>query len=296
MSITTIIIGCGYVGLRVAMAERARGNAVLAVTRNADQIERLRQAGIDARAADLDRPESLSGLPLAGAVVYYFAPPPAEGHSDPRLAAFLNAIEADANPRAVVLISTTGVYGDCAGDWVTEDRAPAPKADRALRRRDAEQSLADWAGDRGVRAVVLRVPGIYGPGRLPRARLERGEPVLIESASPWSNRVHVDDLVQACLAAATRQDAVGVFNVSDGHPTTMTDYFNHAADALKLPRPPQIDPQAAVTKLSGGMLSYLAESKRIDNTRMRTILGVTPRYQNLTEGLAASVAAEDADG
>lgn len=289
-----IIIGCGYVGERVAGAERDRGREVLAVSRNPERIQLLREAGVEALAADLDQPSSLPELPLAGAIVYYFAPPPPTGREDPRLGAFLGRLDARHTPEVLVLISTTGVYGDCGGDWVDESRPPAPVAERARRRWHAEQQLTAKAQALSMRHVVLRVPGIYGPGRLPRARLQRGEPVLAEAAAPWSNRVHVDDLVRACLAAAARADACGVYNVTDGHPTTMTDYFNRAADALGLARPPQIDPHTAASELSAGMLSYLAESKRIDNRRMRTGLGVTPRYEDLDEGLAASVAAERA--
>ena len=292
----TIIIGCGYVGERVAHAEMQRGAQVLAVTRNPERVAALQRRGIAALAGDLDRIETFAKLPSNDALVYYFAPPPSAGRTDPRMAAFLERLRQTGTPAATVLISTTGVYGDCGGAWVTEARQPAPVADRALRRWDAEQQLTTWAGDQGMRIVILRVPGIYGPGRLPRARLQRGDPVLIESASPWSNRVHVDDLVRACLAAGASSDVRGVFNISDGHPTTMTDYFNRAADALGLPRPPQIDPQTAKSALSAGMLSYLAESKRIDNRAMREQLGVVPRYQNLDEGLIASLREESTGG
>lgn len=290
-----LIVGCGYVGGRVAHAERARDCKVTALTRNPDTVQSLQRTGVDARRFDLDRPDSTVLPDIHDARVYYFAPPPAQGARDPRIAGFLDLLEGHGRPRAVVLISTTGVYGDCGGDWITEARPPAPTAERALRRWDAEQCLTRWAQLHGVRAAILRVPGIYGPHRLPRARLQRGEPVLAETASPWSNRVHVDDLVRACLAAGSRADASGVFNITDGTPTTMTDYFNCAADTLGLPRPNQIDPQAARTQLSAGMLSYLAESKRIDNRRMREVLGVTPRYGDLRDGLAASVQAERED-
>jgi nucleoside-diphosphate-sugar epimerase len=142
--------------------------------------------------------------------------------------------------------------------------------------------------------VILRVPGIYGPGRLPRERLTRGLPVLREDESPWSNRVHVDDLARACLAAARRGRPGGVYNISDGHPSTMTDYFNRVADASGLPRPPQITAAEARTRMSEGMQSYLAESKRLDNRRMREELGVEPQYPDLARGLAACIAAEAA--
>ncbi len=292
----TVIIGCGYVGERVARAALERGEPVTAVTRSSERAAALQGAGIATRLGDLDQPLSLETLPLAGALVYYFAPPPASGDRDPRLAGFLDVADTVGVPAAVVLVSTTGVYGDCAGQWVDESRPPAPKADRARRRWDAEQRLRTWADARGVRAVILRVAGIYGPGRLPRARLQRREPVLAAKLSPWSNRVHVDDLVCACIAAGNRDDAHGVYNVADGHPSTMTDYFNQVADALGLSRPPQIDATAAETELSEGMRSYLAESKRIDIRRMREDLGIEPRYRNLAEGLDASLGAESVDG
>lgn len=295
MTKSIIIVGCGYVGERVARAERARGNAVLALTRNLQQVAALQGAGISACTADLDDPSSLTDLPLAGALVYYFVPPPSAGTMDPRMYTFLELARQTEAPAAVVLISTTGVYGNCNGEWVSETRAPAPKAARAMRRLDAERQLDAWGEAHDVRTVILRVPGIYGPGRLPRARLQRREPVLAEAAAPWSNRIHVDDLVRACLAAA-RPDISGVFNVSDGSPTTMTDYFNRVADVLGLAPPPQLDIDAAAEALSAGMLSYLAESKRIDNRRMREVLGVIPRYGDLAEGLAASLADENAGG
>ncbi len=289
---STVIIGCGYVGERVARAARDDGNSVTAVSRSSERAASLQRAGIAHRRGDLDQPLSLEPLPLSGALVYYFAPPPASGDRDPRLTGFLDVADRVGLPAAVVLISTTGVYGDCAGQWVDESRQPAPQATRARRRWDAEQRLQAWADAHGVRAVILRVAGIYGPGRLPRARLQRGDPVLAAELSPWSNRVHVDDLARACIAAGNQDDASGVYNIADGNPSTMTDYFNQVADAVGLPRPPQLDGAAAESALSEGMRSYLAESKRIDIRRMREELGIEPRYPNLVAGLAASLRAE----
>ncbi len=243
---------------------------------------------------DLDRPVTLPDLPTRDARVYYFAPPPPSGTADPRLGNFLASIAPDALPARIVLISTSGVYGDCHGEWVTEDRPPRPDADRARRRLDAEQQLRAWGEAHARPVVILRVPGIYGPGRLPEERLRAGEPVLCEEESPWSNRVHIEDLVRACLAAGERNRPAAVYNISDGHPTTMTDYFNRVADVLGLKRPPPITLAQARAELSEGMQSYLAESKRLDNRRMREELGVEPRYPDLKQGLAACVA-EDAD-
>jgi nucleoside-diphosphate-sugar epimerase len=289
-----LIIGCGDVGTRVAAGERADGEPVMALARSADSAARFAARGIRVLRGDLDDPESLTGLPTRQARVYYFAPPPSSGTTDPRLRAFLAAIPGGARPARVVLISTSGVYGDCRGEWVTEERAPRPAADRARRRWDAEEQLRAWGATQGVPVVILRVPGIYGPGRLPERRLRAGEPVLRAAESPWSNRVHIDDLARACLAAARRGRPDAVYNISDGHPTSMTDYFNRVADALGLARPPQITRAEAERRLSAELRSYLAESKRLDNRRMREELGIEPLYPELAHGLAACLAPETA--
>lgn len=288
-----VILGCGYVGRHVAALERDAGNDVLGVVRSDASAETLRQHGIAAALADLDAPASLAALPLAGSIVYYFAPPPPRGITDPRMRAFVGALDPTVPPARVVLISTTGVYGNCAGASIDEDTPINPQADRAFRRADAENTLRHWGHEHAVPVVVLRVPGIYGPGRLPEQRLREGRPVLREDESPYSNRIHIHDLARACFAAARRGAADRVYNVADGHPSTMTDYFNHVADALGLPRPPQISRSQAQSELSAGMMSYLEESKRIDITRMREELGVEPEYADLARGLAACVSGDD---
>ncbi|MDH3514998.1 MAG: NAD-dependent epimerase/dehydratase family protein, partial [Gammaproteobacteria bacterium] len=219
------------------------------------------------------------------ALVYYFAPPPGRGVTDPRMEAFLSGLDSSGLPRRVVLISTTGVYGDCKGEWVTEERAPRPEADRAKRRLAAENILRRWSEKSGVTVVILRVPGIYGRGYLPEARLRAGEPVLREEESPYSNRIHADDLAQVCVIAGHHGKPGVLYNVSDGHPTTMTDFFYRVADVLGIPRPPAITLEQARRQMSEGMLSYLAESKRIDNRRMREELGVELMYPDLEAGL-----------
>lgn len=285
------IIGCGYVGQRLAMAELAEGARVHAVARSPESLQPVTAPGVAARRADLDDPESLAALDPQGADVYYLAPPPSHGRTDPRMQAFLRALSKRA-PRRIVYISTTGVYGDCQGEWVAEDQPTRPSADRAYRRVDAESQLRAFGETSGVAVVILRVPGIYGPGRLPRERLEKGLAVLREADAPWSNRIHVDDLVTTCLAAMRRAAPGTVYNVSDGNPSTMTDYFNHVADVLGLPRPPQVSRSEAERVIDPGMRSYLAESRRIDSRRMREELGVVPRYATVVEGLAACLAAE----
>ncbi len=289
------IVGCGYVGQRLARQALAQGVAVSALSRSAENQAHLRELGLLVWAGDLDRPASLPDFPLHKSLLYYFAPPPDSGVADPRSQNFIQHIQTHNLPRKVVLISTTSVYGDCQGAWITEIQPLNPQAERAKRRVDAEQRWQAWAQHTSVPLVILRVPGIYGPGRLPRHRLEQGLPVLAESDSPYSNRIHVEDLVQACLAAgkATQPEA-SLYHLSDGNPTTMTDYFNQVADSLGLPRPPCISATQASTALSAEMRSYLAESKRLDTRKMREELGVTPRYPDLHSGLAQCRVAEAA--
>jgi len=279
-----LIVGCGYVGFRVAVREAESGHSVSAIVRSQERLRALSDAGVKAVALDLD--QAIRPRHLGNTCVYYLVPPPSRGEEDPRLAGFLNSIAADGLPERIVLISTTGVYGDAAGAWVNEDHLVDPRTDRARRRRSAELALVEWATARAIPWTTLRVPGIYGPDRLPLDRLRAGAPVLNETEAPWSNRIHVDDLIRACLAAA-RTDAVNqFFNVSDGQPTTMTDYFNRLADHFGLPRPPQISMVEAQEQLGEGMLSYLAESRRISNLRMRERLGVSPMYPDLETGLS----------
>ena len=194
--------GCGYVGRQVALRELADGGSVSAMVRTAESADRLNEEGIVAVSADLQSqcpPEKF----LAGRVLYWFAPPQPDGDQDRRLRHFAECAQTAGEwPSRVVLISTTGVYGDCQGDWVTEDRALAPITGRARRRVDAERTMRDWCRLNDVPVVALRVPGIYGAGKLPLKRLREGLPVLAPDLAPWSNRVHVEDLISACLAAA----------------------------------------------------------------------------------------------
>lgn len=280
-----LIVGCGYMGRRVSRLERAEGSRVVAMARSEASADLLEQEGMEVVTGDLDDAASLKGLPLEEAIVYYFAPPPPEGLVDSRMDNFLSSLAPSSLPERVVLISTTGVYGNCRGEWVREDRPPAPEADRAKRRLSAETMLTSWGEANSIPVIILRVPGIYGPGKLPERRLRQGLPVLREEDSPFSNRVHADDLARTCLAAARKGRDGGIYNISDGHPTTMTDYFYKVADHLGIARPPAISLEEARRRLSEGMLSYLAESKRLDNRKMREELGVEPRYPDLDSGL-----------
>jgi nucleoside-diphosphate-sugar epimerase len=280
-----LIVGCGDIGERVAGLERSAGRHVTGLVHSEASARRLRAAGIQPLTADLDAPASLRDLPTKGALIYYFAPPPGKGVADPRMETFVSILDASGLPTRVVLISTTGVYGDCRGEWVTEDRAPNPQTDRARRRLAAETVLRRWSEKSGAPIVILRVPGIYGRGYLPEERLRAGDPVLREEESPFSNRIHADDLARVCFIAGHHDRPGIIYNVSDGHPTTMTDFFYRVADLLGIPRPPAITLEQARRQLGEGMLSYLAESKRIDNRRLREELGVQLMYPDLASGL-----------
>lgn len=283
---TVVIAGCGYVGSRIGQRHLRRGDRVVGIRRSPESAKGMRAVGIEPLLTDLAEPD-LTSVPNIDRV-YYLAPPPSQGETDPILGGFLDALS-DRPAGALVYVGTTGVYGDCAGAWINEDAPLRPGSGRARRRVDAEQrlqrflELAAWKGAR------LRVGGIYGPGRLPLQRLKRGDPVPCPEQSPYSNRIHVDDLVAACLASGDGDWRGEVFNIVDGHPSTMTDYFYAVAAASGIPRPRCIPMAEAEREVSATMLSYLRESRRIDNRRMREWLGVRLRYPNLDEGLRASL-------
>lgn len=289
-----LIIGCGDIGVRVARLEQARGNRVAGLARSVAAGERLRGFGIEPVSGDLDDVATLTELPTAGRLVYYFAPPPGGGPWDTRMRNFCAATGPERAPVKVVYISTSGVYGDCGGAWVTEETPANPQTSRARRRLDAETVLQEWGARHGVAVVILRVTGIYGPGRLPLTRLQQGHPVLIETESPPTNRIHADDLATVCLAAAERAEDGEIFNVSDGRPGTMTEYFTAAADLLGLPCPPRVSMAEARKVMTPMMLSYLSETRRMDNRKLREQLGVTLRYPDLASGLKSVVAQLDA--
>ena len=275
-----LIVGCGYIGRRVATLLGKRGRAVTGLVRSAASAGDLAGIGIETLQSDLDR-DSLP--PLAGfRDIFYFAPPPGDGDRDTRMMRVLAALGA---PRRIVYISTSAVYGDCGGAWIDEDQPVNPTNARGWRRFDAERQLSTWAQDHDVQWIILRVPGIYGPGKLPLARLRQGLPVLREEEAPYTNRIHGDDLAAICVAAMDSDKVDTVYNVSDGHPGNMTDYFFRVADAAGLPRPPVVARDEADAVLSAGMLSFLNDSRRMRNDRLLSALGIELQYPDLESGL-----------
>jgi nucleoside-diphosphate-sugar epimerase len=280
----TIIVGCGYVGTRLARQYLDRGRTLTALVRSAAAQAQLKAMGINAVRCNLAS-EDPSGISMAGVQLFHFAPPPDQGQEDPSTRRLVRAFEHSGQPRRILYISTTGVYGDCAGAWVDESWPVRPTADRAHRRWDAEQTLHRWSRETGGELVILRVAGIYGPNRLPLERIRLGVPLVEVAESPFTNRIHVDDLVAVCAAAMDKGGNGAIYNVSDGSPSTMTDYFLQVADAAGLTRPPLIPMAEAAQHLSAGMMSYMAESRRLDNSRLRKELGVQFRYPTLPDGL-----------
>jgi len=289
MDQSCLIVGCGYTGLRLARRLRPPWH-VSATARSDDAAATLAATGITIVRADLDAPLAPGSLAQVAerAAIAYLAPPPDTGMTDPRLENLLAAL-GPARPSVLLYMSTTGVYGDARGGRVTEDSPLAPSNDRSRRRVAAETAARTWCGARGVRCVVLRVPGIYGPGRLPLDRLQRGEPALRPEDAGPGNRIHVDDLVTACVAALERPVS-GAFNVTDGNPATTTEFLLRTAAIAGLAPPPLVALADAPGRISAGMLAFLRESRTVDNRRMREELGVEPRYAGLDDGIAASLA------
>ncbi|MES9972362.1 MAG: SDR family oxidoreductase [Candidatus Thiodiazotropha sp.] len=282
------IVGCGDIGTRLALAYRDEGVAVAGWVRTPQSAEKLRDSGIEAVQIDLDQP-LLPSSEFEPGWLYYFAPPPAQGVDESRVARFIEGLKAWPLPQKVVYLSTSGVYGDCQGEWVDETRPPSPLADRAKRRLDGELRWRAWSEQTGCPLVILRVAGIYGPGKLPVERLRSGQPMVAEADAPITNHIHSYDLVKTARIAMQRGVSGEVYNVCDGAPEPMTRYFNQVADFLGLPRPPVISLEEAQQQLSPGMLSYLRESRRLSNHKLLHGLGVELDYPDLRRGLPACV-------
>ncbi len=283
-----IIAGCGYVGRRLALQLADRYD-ITGLVRTASSGEALASEGIRAAVLDLDRVRATASIPerLDQEAIVYLAPPPSFGESDLRLDRFLQL--AHVPPKTFVYISTTGVYGDTEGAMVDESTLVAPRTDRARRRVTAEEMTRVWCTERHVRRVVLRVPGIYGPGRLPIERMRKGEAIVREDEAGISNRIHVDDLVTACIAAITNPEARGVYNVTDGTAVSASTFLKTLAELAGLPPPPQVSMVEAQLTFSPERRTCLNESRRVSNERMLKHLGVKLRYADYVEGIRDSL-------
>lgn len=282
-----LIVGCGDVGQRVARVLQPRVR-LFALTSNTARVAPLRAQGLSPLLGNLDSPATLQRLAGIATRVLHLAPPPGEGWTDTRTQALLRALARRGAPASLVYGSTSGVYGDCQGDWVPESRGTQADTPRARRRVDAEQRVRLWGRLRGYRASVLRIPGIYAPDReggTPRARLLKATPVLQAADDVYTNHIHADDLARACVLALWRGRGQRSYNVNDDTVLRMGDYFDLAADLYGLPRPPRVARDGAAQQLSLQLLSFMGESRRLVNVRMKRELGLRLRYPTVRSGL-----------
>ena len=283
-----MIVGCGDVGLRVVRALGGRLR-VFALTSSPDRCDALRAAGIRPIVGNLDDPASLGRLAGLADAVLYLAPPPSTGHTDPRLRALLAALGRRTRPARVVYASTTGVYGDCRGELVSETRPLNATTDRARRRVDAESRLRAWGRATGARVSVLRIPGIYAndrEGGRPQDRVRRGTPVLAAEEDGYTNHIHAEDLARACLAALWRGRPQRVVQVCDDSDLKTGDFYDLVADLSGLPRPERVTRAQAGEQFSPAQWSFLNESRRLSNERMKRELRLRLKRPTIREGLA----------
>ncbi|TAH40265.1 MAG: NAD-dependent epimerase/dehydratase family protein [Betaproteobacteria bacterium] len=280
-----LIIGSGDVAVR-ALPWLTRRFRVFALVRRTEHAAVLRAAGALPIVGDLDDRRSLRRLAGIADAVLHFAPPPAQGEGDPRTRALLAALGTRGSlPQALVYISTTGVYGDCGGALVDETRPCRPHSARARRRVAAERLVREFGRRSGARTGVLRAPGIYAADRLPLERLQRRDPVLVPDDDVHTNHIHADDLARLACAALFRARGGRAWNAVDDTRLKMGDYFDLVADAFGLPRPPRLGRAEIASRLSPMTLSFMAESRRLDNRRMKRELRPSLLYPSVVDGL-----------
>jgi nucleoside-diphosphate-sugar epimerase len=286
-----LIIGCGDVALRAVPTLLTRYR-IFALTHSPQRADQLRGCGLLPIIGDLDDPASLSGLAGIAHDVLHCAPPPSAGTRDTRTAHLIAALaKAKSLPQHLVYISTSGVYGDCAGVLVDETRPLRPATARAGRRVDAEQRLRAWGRRCNVAICVLRAPGIYSPQRLPLGRLREGTPALRADEDAYTNHVHADDLARMAVAALSFGVPGRTYNASDDTVLKMGDYFDLVADRFGLPRPPRISRDEAGTRIAPNLWSFMSESRRLSNQRIKRELRLRLQYPTVREGIAACVPA-----
>jgi nucleoside-diphosphate-sugar epimerase len=280
-----LIVGCGDV-VRRALPKLTRQWRVYALVREREST--LAALGVTQIVGDLDRPASLTRLAGLAHAVLHSAPPPDQGTSDSRTRQLIAALRRGSLPRRLVYISTSGVYGDCVGERVFETRPLKPQTGRARRRVDAECALRAFGVVDGCRVSILRAPGIYAADRLPLDRLRRGLPVFDAAEDSYTNHIHADDLARACVAALARGRPGRAYNVSDDSDLSMGNWYDKLADAFALPRPPRLSRAEAQAVLPPLVLSFMNESRRLDNGRLKRELKLRLRYPTVDAGIAAA--------
>ncbi len=286
-----LIVGCGDIGMRVVRGLGGRLR-VFALTSSPERVGLLRQSGITPLLGNLDEAASLARLAGIATRVIHLAPPPAEGKRDSRTAALIAALRLRSTPECLVYGSTSGVYGDCQGGVASEVMAVNPHTPRAVRRVDAEARVRYLGRATGVHVSILRIPGIYAQDReggTPLARLRKGTAVLQAADDVYTNHVHADDLARACVRAMWRGLPQRVVNINDDTVLKMGEYFDFAADLYGLPRPPRVARAQAQDQLPLMLLSFMSESRRLDNSRMKRELKLRLSYPTVADGLGAKL-------
>ena len=279
-----LIIGCGDVALR-AVVRLLPAFHIYALTHTPERAHTLRALGITPLIGDLDQPQRLVKLGGLAHCVMHFAPPQNTGEIDQRTHNLLAALDkGEMLPQRLVYISTTGVYGHCAGSWVDETHRTQPATPRAKRRLSAESQLRAWGIRRGITVSILRVPGIYAQNRLPLQRLRNGTPTLIAAEDSYTNHIHAEDLARMAAAAIYRGKPGRVYNAADDSNIKMGDWFDLLAARHDLPRPLRITRAEAQTQMPENLLSFLNESRRVSNKRVKRELRVKLAYPDVDVG------------
>ncbi len=281
-----LIIGCGNTARRAVPLIKDRYR-VYALIRNDTQREWLRAQGVTSILGDLGDRATLSRLAGLADIVLHFAPPPKTGIKDVHTRHLLAALSKSSLPKRLVYISTSGVYGDCSGALVSETYPLNPQSERAQRRVDAESRIRDWASRNGVRASILRVPGIYANDRLPLDRIRVSMPAIVTEEDSYTNHIHADDLVRIIVATLRNGRPNRVYHASDDSEMKMGDYLDAVADAHHLRHPPRITRAEAQRMLPDSLLSFMNESRRLSNERIKKELKVRLRYPTVLDALVA---------
>ena len=285
---TLLIVGSGDVARRTLPHLLGRYQ-LFALLRDASQAPFWRGKGVRPLIADLDRPSTLQRLAGLADIVLHFAPPPERGSEDPRMRRLLASLSRGKSlPQRLVYISTSGVYGDCSGELVAETRPVQPATARARRRVDAERRLRRFGCNSGVCVSILRAPGIYASDRLPLERLQKGTPVLRAEDDVFTNHIHADDLAMLTGAALRRGRPNRIYNACDDSHMKMGEYFDRVADRFALARPPRISRREAEKTISPVQLSFMSESRRLDNRRLHGELRARLRYPRIVDGIDAA--------
>ena len=289
-----LIVGCGYVGQRLALRLQDGFRR-----HRAGPLGRARRGAGARRASARWRSTSIASAParaiperLDQEAIVYLTPPPVLGESDLRLDRFLQL--ATVPPHTFVYMSTTGVYGDTAGAVVDESSAVQPRTDRARRRVSAEEMTRVWCTERHVRRVVLRVPGIYGPDRLPLERLRHVEPVVREREAGISNRIHVDDLVEACARCDRESGSARRLQRHRRPAAQLDDVHQHGGEGRR--------PAAAAAGLDGRSAAHVQPGAAVvperiaprEQRRMLKHLGVELKYADVEAGIKQRACGETA--